>query len=166
MPLSGRRSSATSPGPSVPAPTPTPAPAPETKPSETPGEGPSSPDGEVDPVATAVAKNWARAFTAGEVTTMVNRSSVPFHSGTKIAAKSKEDLERLLEAMAEEVDGKSASVDGTYTAAGLRKKYGSVPAGVEEGEGRLYTVVDIGGDSVILMLEKRFGSWRVIGVTR
>jgi hypothetical protein len=41
-----------------------------------------------------------------------------------------------------------------------------VPAGVEEGEGRLYTVVDIGGDSVILMLEKRFGSWRVIGVTR
>jgi hypothetical protein len=97
---------------------------------------------------------------------MVNRSSVPFHSGSKIAAKSKEDLERLLEAMAEEVDGKSASVEGTFTAAGLRKKYGSVPAGVEEGEGRLYTVVSIGGDSVILMLEKRFGSWRVIGVTR
>jgi hypothetical protein len=150
----------------VPAPT-APTPAPEAKPSETPpGEGPSTPDGEVDPVATAVAKNWARAFTAGEVTTMVNRSAVPFHSGTKIAAKSKEDLERLLEAMSEEVEGKSASVDGTFTAAGLRKKYGSVPAGVEEGEGRLYTVVDIGGDSVILMLEKRFGSWRVIGVTR
>lgn len=168
VPLSGRRSSSrTALRPST-VPAPTPAPAPEqTKPAETPsGEGPSTPDGEVDPVATAVAKNWARAFTAGEVTTMVNRSSVPFHSGTKIAAKSKEDLERLLEAMAEEVQGKSASVDGTFTAAGLRKKYGSVPAGVEEGEGRLYTVVDIGGDSVILMLEKRFGSWRVIGVTR
>jgi TonB family protein len=159
--LSGRRSGSSSP-PSSSAPAPAPAPAP----TETPGEGPTSPDGEVDPAASAVAKNWARAFAAGEVATMVNRSSVPFHSGTKIAAKSKEDLERLLEAMAEEVAGKSASVQGTFTAAGLRKKYGSVPAGVEEGEGRLYTVVDIGGDSVILMLEKRFGSWRVIGVTR
>lgn len=156
VPLSGRRSGT---GTSTPAPTPAPAP-------EAPGEGPTTPDGEVDPVATAVAKNWARAFAAGEVATMVNRSSVPFHSGTKIAAKSKEDLERLLEAMADEVSGKSASVQGTFTAAGLRKKFGSVPAGVEEGEGRLYTVVDIGGDSVILMLEKRFGSWRVIGVTR
>ena len=38
--------------------------------------------------------------------------------------------------------------------------FGSVPDGVEEGESRLYTVVEIGGDSVILMLEKRFGKWR------
>jgi TonB family protein len=166
VPLSGRRSSGNTPSAPTLAPKAPPAPAPAPAPSEPSGEGPSSADGEVDPAATGVAKNWARAFAAGEITTMVNRSSVPFHSGTKIAAKSKEDLERLLEAMAEEVAGKSASVDGTYTAAGLRKKFGSVPAGVEEGEGRLYTVVDIGGDSVILMLEKRFGSWRVIGVTR
>ncbi|PRP97853.1 hypothetical protein ENSA7_66380 [Enhygromyxa salina] len=97
---------------------------------------------------------------------MVNRSALPFHSGSKVAAKSKEELEGLLAALSEEVAGKSPKVGGTYSAAGLRKKFGSVPAGVEEGEGRLYTVVEIGGDSVILMLEKRFGSWRIIGLTR
>jgi hypothetical protein len=120
----------------------------------------------VDPIATEIAKNWARAFTKGEITTMVNRTALPFHSGSRVAAKSKQELEGLLEAMAEEVEGKSAKVEGTYSAAGMRKKFGSVPAGVEEGEGRLYSVVEIGGDSVILMLEKRFGSWRIIGITR
>uniref|UniRef100_UPI001C62B9BF hypothetical protein n=1 Tax=Enhygromyxa salina TaxID=215803 RepID=UPI001C62B9BF len=123
-------------------------------------------EGEVDPVATAVAKNWARAFTKGEITTMVNRAALPFRSGSAVAAKSKEELRGLLEALADEVAGKSAKVDKTYTAASLRKKFGSVPAGVEEGEGRLYTVVEIGGDTVILMLEKRYGSWRIIGITR
>ncbi|PRQ03376.1 hypothetical protein ENSA5_16520 [Enhygromyxa salina] len=113
-----------------------------------------------------MAKNWARAFTKGEITTMVNRAALPFRSGSAVAAKSKEELRGLLEALADEVAGKSAKVDKTYTAASLRKKFGSVPAGVEEGEGRLYTVVEIGGDTVILMLEKRYGSWRIIGITR
>jgi TonB family protein len=122
---------------------------------------------QIDPIAINVAKNWARAFAKGEITTMVNRSAVPFHAGSKVAAKSKEELQGLLEAMSDEVQGKGAAkVGSTYSAAGLRKKFGSVPDGVEEGEGRLYTVVEIGGDTVILMLEKRFGSWRIIGITR
>lgn len=129
-------------------------------------EGPAAPDGEVDPAATAIAKNWVRAFTKGELTTMLNRSSVPFRYQTKIAAKSKEELEGLLGGLADEVAGKTPKVVGTYTAAGLRKKYGSVAAGIEEGEGRVYTVVEIAGDTLILMLEKRFGSWRVTGITR
>lgn len=130
-------------------------------------EGPASaPSTGVDPVATAIAKNWARAFTKGEVSTMVNRSSIPFRSGSAIAARNKDELRGLLEAMSDEVKGKSARHSGTYTAAGLRKKFGSVPAGVSEGEGRLYAVFEIAGDSVIVMLEKKYNSWRIVGITR
>jgi TonB family protein len=131
-----------------------------------PAEGPKEPDGEVDPAATAIAKNWVRAFTKGELTTVINRSALPFRYQSRIAAKSKEELEGLLESLSDEVAGQTATVKGTYTAAGLRKKYGSVAAGVEEGEGRVYAVVEIAGDTVILMLEQRFGSWRVVGMTR
>nr|WP_275943101.1 TonB family protein [Pseudenhygromyxa sp. WMMC2535] len=125
-----------------------------------------SDDNEVDPIATAIAKNWVRAFTKGEVTTMANRSSVPFRSGTTVAARNKDELAGLLEALSDEVSGKSAKHSGTYTAAGLRKKFGSVPAGIKEGDKQLYAVFEIAGDSVIIMLEKRYGSWRVVGVTR
>jgi hypothetical protein len=154
LPLSGRRTSTNGTGGA------SSSEAPENS------EGPAAPEGEVDPAATAIAKNWIRAFTKGELTTVLNRSAVPFRYQSKIAAKSKEELEGLLTSLADEVAGQTAKVEGTYTAAGLRKKYGSVAAGIEEGEGRVYTVVEIAGDTVILMLEKRFGSWRVTGITR
>ncbi|GEM_PF-1109134 len=136
----------------------------ESKPvSERPAADPS---GETDAVATAIAKNWVRAFAKGEVATMVNRSAVPFRSGATVAAKNKDELSALLEALADEVAGKKIKHEGTYTAAALRKKFGSVPSGIQEGEERLYAVFEIGGDSVILMLKKRYGSWRVVGITR
>ena len=140
---------------------------PEAKPQgKPPSEDTNTAEGEVDPIAGKIAQNWARAFSKGEIVTMLNRSALPFNSGERVAARSKDELQGLLEALSEEVAGKPAKVTGTYTAAGLRRKFGSVPAGIEEGEGKLYSVVEVGGDVVILMLQKRYGSWRVTGMTR
>ena len=53
-----------------------------------------------------------------------------------------------------------------HTTAGLRKLFGSVPSGVMEGLGRNYAVTKLGGETFILLLEKHFGSWKVVGVAR
>ncbi|MBV1858166.1 MAG: hypothetical protein KUG77_07115, partial [Nannocystaceae bacterium] len=53
-----------------------------------------------------------------------------------------------------------------FTAAGLRKVFGSVPAGVSEGQARVYGLTKIGGDFLILILEKKFGAYKVVGITR
>jgi hypothetical protein len=41
-----------------------------------------------------------------------------------------------------------------------------VPAGIEEGANKLFALTKVGPDFVILILEKKFGSWRVVGVSR
>ena len=53
-----------------------------------------------------------------------------------------------------------------YSTAGLRKAFGSLPAGVHEGEGRAYAVAKIGTDRLVLILQKKFGAWRIVGTTR
>jgi hypothetical protein len=97
----------------------------------------------------------------------VARSSLPFLAGDNVAARTREELRELLSTMHAEAKGqgkpKAANV---YTAAGLRKVFGSVPAGIQEGAGRLFGLTKIGSDYVILVLEKKFGSWRVVGVSR
>ena len=91
---------------------------------------------------------------------------MPFKSGSTVAAKSKEELEVLLQGFVDEAKGHRPKLEGVFTAAELRKRFGSVPAGVEEGEGRLYALVEIGKDTMIIMLEKSYGSWRAVGITR
>jgi hypothetical protein len=68
--------------------------------------------------------------------------------------------------MVEEAGGKKPKAPKIYTAAGLRKELGSVPAGVREGSGRIFALTNIGGDPIILLVEKRFGAWRVVGFSR
>lgn len=119
-----------------------------------------------DVQAKETAQGWARAFGKGQVSSMVHRSSVPFRSGGTVAARNIDELEGLLSALSKEAGKGSAKIQAVYTAAGLRKRFGSVPGGVEEGAGKLYAVAKLGGDTFILMLEKRFTRWKVVGLTR
>ncbi len=142
-------------------------------PGESGGEPPAAADphaGDVDaedPEAGKLANEWLHYFALGEIERTAARSSLPFSAGDEVAARSKEELRDVLQTMHTEAKAagkpKAAKV---YTAAGLRKVFGSVPAGVQEGTGKLYALTKVGSDYVILMLEKKFGSWRVVGISR
>ncbi len=134
-----------------------------------PGKGDAaSPESDAeDPEAKKLANEWLHYFAVGEIERTLARSSLPFSAGDTVAARSRDELRDLVKTMHEEAKGagkpKAAKI---YTAAGLRKVFGSVPAGVQEGAGKVYAVTKVGPDYVILVLEKKFGSWRVVGVSR
>jgi len=120
-----------------------------------------------DADAKKAANEWLHYMSKGEVERTVARSSLPFAAGDSIAARTREELTDMLATMSEEAKAagrpKAAKM---YTAAGLRKVFHSVPAGVQEGGGKLYALTKVGNDYLVLVLEKKFGSWRVVGVTR
>ena len=109
---------------------------------------------------------WVRSLKSGNVRTLVQRSGLPFVAGTTVAARTRPELEALLESMTVEAQGLKGGRVEVMTAAQLRKRFGSVPAGVQEGAGKLYAVVRVGGDTMVLILAKAFERWRVVGVTR
>jgi TonB family protein len=117
--------------------------------------------------ARTTANTWLYHFHQGNVDKVISRSSLPFMSGSTVAARSRVELSDLIATMSAEARqaGKPKATK-LYTAAGLRKLYGSVPAGVQEGDGRIFALTRIGSEYVILMLEKRFGTWKVVGVSR
>jgi TonB family protein len=145
----------------------------ETKPAAGTGDGSTAevkPDaeGSVDDAdAKKIANEWLHYMSKGEVDRTLARSSLPFAAGETVAARTREELRDVLGTMIEEAKAagrpKAAKL---YTAAGLRKVFGSVPSGVQEGGGKLYALTKVGADYVILVLEKKFGTWRVVGVTR
>jgi len=120
-----------------------------------------------DPKARAVANNWLSLLRKGDISRLASRSSVPFYAGDQIVARTQAELSAVLQSMSDEAkESKPPAPAKVYTAAELRKKFGSLPAGVQEGRPRNYAVTKIGGSHFILILETRFGSWRVIGVTQ
>ncbi|HFE47078.1 MAG TPA: hypothetical protein ENJ18_16600 [Nannocystis exedens] len=116
--------------------------------------------------ATRAASGWLFTFATANIPRLVARSSAPFYIGDQVIARNKDELQDVLKAMVEEAQEKRPKYPEIYTAAELRKELGSVPAGVREGSGRIFALTKIAGDPVILMIEKRFGAWRVIGIAR
>jgi len=119
-----------------------------------------------DPAAGKVADGWLRSFAAGDAAKLASRSSLPFYVGDQIVARTREELTGVLTTMLEEARGGKPGPVAVHTAAGLRKLFGSVPTGVMEGLGRNYAVTKIGGEVFIVLLEKHFGTWKVVGVAR
>ena len=118
------------------------------------------------PAATKSADAWLKTFASGDASKLASRSSLPFYVGDRIVARTREELTGVLNAMLEEARGGTPSAATVHTAAGLRKLFGSVPSGVMEGLGRNYAVTKIGGEVFIVLLEKHFGTWKVVGVAR
>ncbi len=130
------------------------------------GEGGAETGATTDPAANKAADAWLKTFAAGDAAKLASRSSLPFYVGDQIVARTREELTGVLSAMVEEARSRTPSPVTVHTAAGLRKLFGSVPSGVMEGLGRNYAVTKVGGDTFILMLEKHFGTWKVVGVAR
>src|SRR5690606_29586801 len=115
----------------------------------------------------AAAREWMKLFSEGKIDRLTARSSLPFYSGQTIVARTRDELRGILGAMVEEAKGAGKpTLAKVYTAAGLRKVFGSVPAGVEEGSARVYGLSKLGGEYLVLLLEKKFGRFRVVGVAR
>jgi hypothetical protein len=119
-----------------------------------------------DPAAKKTANEWLAYFNKGRIDKVAARSSLPFYSGDSPIARTRQELKDVLITMKSEAKGKKPKAAKVFTAAGLRKVFGSVPGGVQEGSSRVYALTKIGGDYVVLLLEKKFGSWRVVGITR
>lgn len=139
-----------------------PAPSPAPRPSLTP-----DPDTMVnDPEAQKQANAWLSYFHKKAVDRVVAKSTLPFKSGDQVVARTRNELKELVRTMVEEAEGKKPKKPKLFTAAGLRKVFGSVPAGVSEGSGRVYALTKVGGDFLILVLEKKFGAYKVVGIAR
>ncbi len=119
-----------------------------------------------DPEAQKHANAWLAYFHKKAVDRVVGKSSLPFRSGDQIVARSRNELKELVRTMVDEAQGQKPKKPKLFTAAGLRKVFGSVPAGVSEGEARVYALTKVGGDFLILVLEKKFGAYKVVGITR
>lgn len=119
-----------------------------------------------DPEAKKAADQWLYFFTHDRADKVVSRSSIPFYSGDRVVARTREDLKTIVSALMDEAAGKTAKAAKIYTASRLAREFGSVPAGVHAGTERIYGVSRIGSEYFILLLERRFESWRVVGFTR
>lgn len=119
-----------------------------------------------DPDAAKAANAWLKVFAARDAAKLAARASLPFVIGDQVVARTREELQGVLQAMLDEAGGGAPGAAEVFTAAGLRKRFGSVPAGVQEGLGRNYAVAKVRGEPFILILERRFGDWRVVGVAR
>lgn len=147
--------------------------APAVPPAQPPKAAPKPPVGESpaelakDPAAKKTADGWLWSVSKGNVDGIVNRSGLPFYAGDRIVARTRAELREVLTVMSEEIraSGKPKAAK-VFSAADLRRMMGSVPAGVREGEPRAYAMTRIGGDTVILLMERNFGKWRVIGLAR
>jgi TonB family protein len=120
-----------------------------------------------DAAARVVAERWFKALTAGDAASLAAMSSLPFKTSGKEVTKRSALAAMLSDLTGEEKASGAPSVE-VYTTAGLRAAIGKLPANVDDGTGgQLYALASHGkSDALILILAKRGGDWRPIGLVR
>jgi TonB family protein len=119
-----------------------------------------------DPAAQAAADRWFQAYGHGDVSAMVNQSSLPFRSSSGVAAKTAAELRKLLAGLVDESSG-NRTVRGLqlFSPAGARGALGSLPSGFDDGN-TLFAVAQVSGDTFVLVLAQKSGSWKPVGLVR
>jgi hypothetical protein len=120
-----------------------------------------------DPEAQAVADDWFQSFVRGDVRGMVGHASFPFQTRGGVAARSARELTSMLRDLASE-SGKTTKLGGVnlQTAAGIRGILGGIPPSFGDGNGLLFAVGRVGGDTFVLVLGRQKGQWRTTGLIR
>jgi hypothetical protein len=113
-----------------------------------------------------VARNWFDAYVRGDVAAMTAGAVFPFRSSTGIAAKSRDELARLLESLVAETPKRTAAPVTVETGAGLRRMLGKLPPGLDDGSGLLFAVSSTDGDPLILVLTHTPSGWKATGLIR
>jgi TonB family protein len=120
-----------------------------------------------DPAARGVAERWFKMLAAGDASTLAEMCALPFKTSGKDVTK-RSALTAMLTDLAGEEKRSRAPVVELYTTAGLRAAIGKLPANVDDGSGaQLYGLASNGPrDALILILAKRGGNWRPVGLVR
>jgi TonB family protein len=120
-----------------------------------------------DEAARAIAAAWFKALAAGDAAALAAMSALPFKtSGKDVTVRSA--LTTMFKDLAGEEKASGAPAVEVYTTAGLRAAIGKLPANVDDGTGgQLYGLASSGPrEALILILAKRAGNWRPIGLVR
>ena len=144
---------------------------------EVEGDGSGSPAGlgvprSEDAAARRFAEEWFAALARGDIHAMTTRASFPFRSMTGVVAQKPDDLERMLTGLVAEMPTRTAASVTVETSAGLRKRIGKLPPGLDDGSGLLFAVTHSDGDTLILLMarSRRGGdgteSWKAVGLIR
>jgi len=147
-------------------------PEPESAPSGSPeGAAAATPRSE-DTAAGQLAHEWFAAFARGDIHAMTSRAGFPFRSASGVAAQKAGDLARMLTALVAETPGRSVAEITVETSAGLRKRIGKLPPGLDDGSGLLFAVTRSDGDTLILVLARSGNvatggaAWKAVGLIR
>lgn len=119
-----------------------------------------------DPGAREAAGRFLAALRAGDTAAMAGVCGLPFLTGGRKVTSSHKELRRMFGDLVREVSGAKLSGPKLMTMMEARKKMGYLPAGADYGSEMLVGQVSLGKRSVILLLQRRSGRWRVVGLNR
>jgi TonB family protein len=140
--------------------------------------GPEEPDAEAnkrvqsqmarsdDPEAKAVAQRWFDGFSRGDIKRMLGEVRLPFRSSGGVAAQSSTQLKNLFLSLIDETASRQLASVEMHSPAGARAALGGVPSGFETPEPLLFAVGNVGGEAFVLVLGRREGHWKAVGLVR
>jgi TonB family protein len=120
-----------------------------------------------DPAARSAAERWFEAYVRGDVNALVRESVFPFKSREGVAARSASELGALVRDLLSEAPAQRR-LDGLVlqAAAGVRGMLGGLPDGFGDGQGLLFAIGRVHGDTFVLVLSRQTGGWKAGGLVR
>ncbi|MCK5642330.1 MAG: hypothetical protein KAJ19_16100 [Gammaproteobacteria bacterium] len=122
----------------------------------------------LDARARGPAVTWLMGLMQGKVGKMLAVSKIPFTASGKVVARTRPQLQRVLQTLIDE-NPKLRLRTGVQllTASGLRSRLGALPRGIRPGTANLFVVSRLGKSDVVLILGRAAGArWRVSGLAR
>ena len=119
-----------------------------------------------DPGAKRAAMALIKGFERGDAKAMARACGLPFLSQGRKVATSRGQLTRQLRDLISENTKRKASRLELMTVMAARDRLNRLPAGAAHGEQMLVGMLKLGKVPVTLILQRRGGKWRVVGLNR
>jgi hypothetical protein len=97
---------------------------------------------------------------------MSRACGLPFLSQGRQVAASHPELKRMLADLMSDTSGREAGALKLMSVTEARQRLGRLPAGAEYGQQMLVGRTTLGGIPVTLLLQRKDGRWKVIGLNR
>jgi outer membrane biosynthesis protein TonB len=123
----------------------------------------ASPD---DPRAQHAANLWLSAFVAGNHAKLAKASAAPFYSAGQVVAKSNTEIAAVYRSVISETSNRRIRDWKLLSAAGYRRSFGALPAGLDATGSEVFLVVKLKSDLITLVLQQSSKGYRVNGLYR